>query len=185
MKHPKKTKKGFTLVELLVVITIIGVLISLLLPAVQHARESARAMQCKNNLHQIGIALNMYVDLQGINGHFPATTEMLSVNPDNRPTLRQAIFTCIEQNDGVFHCPDDVTYEGGPGSYFAHEGLSYDFDPRTYDPVLNRGKSRVEYLGTRASGTVAMLWDFYTGTHNTPGALGERFFLYADGHVDY
>src|SRR5688572_8151721 len=69
MRCAKRTAAlGFTLVELLVVVAIVGVLMAMLLPAIQLAREAARRTSCINNLRQIGVAAHMYHD---VNGAFP------------------------------------------------------------------------------------------------------------------
>jgi prepilin-type N-terminal cleavage/methylation domain-containing protein/prepilin-type processing-associated H-X9-DG protein len=178
---------GFTLVELLVVISIIAVLLGLLLPAVHAARAAARRTECISNLRQIGLAMEQYLDVQGPNGKFPDAANFTKTIAVGRPNLIDALGGYCEHNHELFRCPSDVEYpnqdgEGYP-SYFDATGLSYEYATRLALKTRQQALMSRDGNEPRSSSRVWIVYDFEP-VHGHEGENGARNFVYLDGHVD-
>ncbi|QDU31023.1 Type II secretion system protein G precursor [Anatilimnocola aggregata] len=126
----RRSQPGFTLVELLVVIAIIGVLVALLLPAVQSAREAARRTQCGNQLKQVALAIHNHND------------SILSLPPTCAPCANPAVATCYTPNDSPFGKHNYTAYHF-IFPYMEQSNLASKFDITTYGggqyPTVIRG----------------------------------------------
>ena len=185
--------RGFTLIELLVVIAIIAVLIALLLPAVQQAREAARRTQCRNNMHQLGVALHNYHDTHRL---FPPAAICVTASGGEMATCHTMILPFVDEtalyNAYNMSCGDGCrTTVGQPtaNTTVIYSGLAQYLCPSdphstnfeslgampyktSYMPTLGNDRDSWPGIYTGRQGALVVNWgvqirDIYDGATNT------------------
>jgi len=166
-------RRAFTLVELLVVLAVIGVLTALLLPALVGAKEGGKSAACLNNLHQMGIALQLYVQE---NQNLLPVMQNVGTNgppPTNGPPLNVVLLSYVGGNSNVFRCPSDNQ------NLFDLTGTSY-----FWNVALNgQNADQLNILNLPYPQTqIPVIFD-KVKFHIARGDARAINYLYADGHI--
>ena len=161
---------AFTLIELLVVIAIVAVLAALLMPALSRAKEYGRATACLSNLHQVGLALQLYV--QDNNNRLPAMRDK-SLTTTNELPAPDLVLSNYLGNVKVLRCPSDTQ------QIFEKTGSSY-----AWNNLLNgQDADHLSALGLNFNPHQIPLMYDKEKFHALRGPAKGQNFLYADGHI--
>ena len=192
-------RHAFTLVELLVVVSIIALLVGILVPVLKGAKDAARRTACASNLRQLGTAIRMY--LVESNDVLPAATPFGGLPgwghgapfdfPDIATVLKPYLSKQVADQDAVFHCPADVPGRTRrPGeldgkSFYDTDGASYAYNFRLsgrkmYEVVRN--ERVIRHYGRITEEEIWIMRDV-VAFHGEPGQPGASNYLYIDGHV--
>jgi prepilin-type N-terminal cleavage/methylation domain-containing protein/prepilin-type processing-associated H-X9-DG protein len=168
------SRAAFTLIELLVVIVIVAILAALLLPVLGRTKESARATACLSNLHQVGIALQIYVS--DSNNKMPVMRDV-STDPavaatNTFPAIHQVLAAQLG-NTNVLRCPSDWQH------FFELTGSSY-----AWNSLLNgEDADHLKVFNIQFSAPeIPVVYD-KEDFHKARGANKAVNYLYADGHI--
>jgi len=164
------SRRGFTLTEMLIVIVVIGILAGLLMPSIWRAHQSAYATQCKNNLHQLHLSIELY--RRSNDETYPYAAKMPSLKLNELPGIAEVLEREVT-NSKVFKCPSDKQ------GYYAREGSSYEYNTRLGGRQVLSGRF-AEVLGE----TRTPLFFDYEDFHGQKGTPGARNYVYVDGHIE-
>ena len=171
MRNPIASARAFTLVELLVTIAVIAVLAAMLMPALGRGKESGRVAVCQGNLHQVGLALQMYVD---DNRNIMPTMYDRPVlgAPTNLPTINVVLAGSLGSGP-VLRCPSDLQH------LFEQTGSSYSWN----NLVNGQNADHLKIMNLSLTMTrIPLVYD----KEKFHAALGPKHavnYLYADGHI--
>ena len=181
--------RGFTLVELLVVIGIITILVGILMPTLAKVRQAGNRTACRANLHDIGSRLQMY--LTESKGRLPYVNTMPSVQPpiNNYPALVYVLAPYTHGPDAAYRCRDDRITQPSPGSpdgyetYFDREGSSYQYSSMLASMYGGDSVTDKRIYARRGDPSKTVFVGEYEAFHDLIGANDAMNALFLDMHV--
>lgn len=175
-------RRGFTLLEVLMVSTVIAILVAITLPALGSARKKAQRTSCGAQLHELGIGIQAYLAVQDVNYTMPISAMLPSINVGYEPlpvTLAREVPT-----PRAWHCPGDtngyIRQSDGQlfDSFFAGETTSYE-----YSMSLGGKQVGKAFLNSLLGDSGTFVLADYDAFHDAKGAVNAKNILFSDGHV--